>query len=1229
MNKRKKILVHVSALLTLTLGITLLTVPTSAVANLVGEEECRPAVLMLKGSGEGINNEGEEVVEKIYENKNSENHGEYIKTNGHEGAVISKLLQAFVNETDPEETVSKARFVGIKYPALPVSPDLLEIPDSSDASYASVLLQNSISWTEHLIKYNESYRLGAEMTIDFINQDRARGCITNYMLLSYSQGVISTRLALNLAEEGNVGVGSTILSSFVIGDPFQKANAAVAPRQITTANTSSSTDGSGRLALDTLTNTGSLLLMSQPALGPALFGLNSYKNEMTQSDSFIYRDNGGDGLVSRTLCHQSDSVCGVTLDGSAPIQDILQHVNYFDSSKEAGAKDLAYEVEAFDKQVKRLVLSSEVPSSKPRVLKRTTVVEGKTTSYNIAYTKLGDMCSWDHGSDGTEEVSNVPCGIHNVITTSSEKSKMTVRIVDSFGIEHILSDSATTVPPSTVDKITSLDKNTWYQIHPYGHSNACIGSDADALSPITAEDYVILQSNIEECESVSYSNLLEKAKLSQQLFKKTPSTEEGKTHHESMAWGYNDEYKWIGFGDTGLGYKKNPNSYYSDFAPKLIKTVDGVPYYAIEEDSSFNCLRYNNLPEDGQNNLELHTCPIVNAPVTDDFLFSVTPVSSNPNDFGDLSLERDTVAPEGVKNLTARVGLNQLVSLNWEPAIDDRDKHFIKYDIYKETSSGDVLLDTVDGSHTIAEHRSYEISLVNSVPNTMETYKVIARDTGGNVSDSVSVSFMTPPPSAPLPSPVLNNIGSNYKNITISFPYDPILPVELIKIYRNGEPYTYLNGHTPKDNNIANGNILNDEQVGRGNNYVYTYELISPNGYVSERSEPLTVSLTNYVAPTAPSNVYLDYQQGNEVYLRWSPAVDDLDSNLTYNLYRNGVLLTQDYNANANGGTDYSAQPGATYVYTVTATDVDGNVSSVSNSLSVTVDNTSNTTAPTKPILNLINQTDTSISFEIQSNDNDSIPVFDIYVNYVLVEENYAGNTYTVNLSPGITSQIMVIAKDNAGNLSETSDVLYATGYGTSPEPSNPGEVLPSSIVDLQVDYNSHSVTKISWALEGTNNVALYGIYRDGVYIDTVYSGYAARDSYVDYSVSPDTSYTYTIQVYDWSNNNYEMSDSLTLTTLADPNGVDTLAPSSNLRLEAAYFNEGSGLYLQWSSAVDNFGSVQYQIYRDNILISTVSDVTYFIDADVTAGSTHDYKIIAVDPSGNAANPLEIPDILI
>jgi hypothetical protein len=810
-----------SVLLILSIFITsFLIIPEKAFADTVGESECFPAILMLRGSGE-------DPTSGEYSPKDSPG-TQFINTNGYEGDTLGELLQAFVNKTDPDETVSKVRFIGIKYPALPIPPEPINLPDTdSDVSNASTAgaeaALNSILYSNYLLLYNDSYRDGAKMTLDVIEQDEKRGCNTQYMLMSYSQGVISARQAINLLNNET----DKVISSYVVGDPFQKANGAFSNEQKSVANTSPHTYGLARnishglLAPDAVTpsvpdslNASGFNLIKLLS-SPGVAGVKNYMNEMNNADPVIYRNDESKGIFSRALCHLHDPTCSMN-----PILelDIEEHTNYFDPTSSPGTLDLEYEIAAFDKQVRTLANSANT-NPRARALVQTPSISGQKTTYNIANARPDDICRWDKNSDGTVELEDT-CDTRTVTHTS--KPKMTVTVLDSFGSTHEFKTEVDAIDPTILDSALGLDSDAWYAFHPYKQGELAgyeVGSIQEQCLQVGQEfhklikpvNYTVLMSSC----SVYSDPKLRELDAPTHMFKSVPYGTENR-----MLWGYDDDYTLTDGGaeeyDNGvyimmtsiesLNYGKNQN-----IKPVLTTFINGKPYYSLRHKNRCYAGRF----------FPCNTNDL-------DQLFSVT---KSERQFGSASAEKDVTPPTPVTGLHLSVtGDPKESKLKWELATDTR-TDYIDYEIYQKDNDTNAfnLIGKVSDPYTHTNF--YSIDTSDMALNTPYTFKVVGVDYGGNksVPDVITVElpdFNTDPVTliaGPPGTPYLLDLNYDDRDN----PYIKLLfsnhadPVTRIRLY---DYYTFRG--------VITGETFIDTTVERGKNYHYTYEAeISPNVY--------------------------------------------------------------------------------------------------------------------------------------------------------------------------------------------------------------------------------------------------------------------------------------------------------------------------------------------------------------------------------------------------------------
>lgn len=1166
----KKIKFYIVFSVVVSLFFTILS-PASTVYASVEEAECLPAVLMLRGSGEGVV-EGEyfQDGQQIFTTGPENNRG-------WEGETIERLLTAFAAQTDVDETTSKVRFIGVPYTALGLAPVRL-IDKTPGVATQESKATDAIRWIDHIIRYNDSYLDGAEKIMEIIKSDLERpngeSCVTNYMLVGYSQGVISLRLALGL-----YGLSDKITSTYVIGDPVQKANGATSDRQMSIANTSPETDGVVRRGIDILQSV------------PNLLGLDALRSIYTSGDEMLYQDNGEGGAISRSLCHEYDPTCGIKWGANGD-----EHGNYFqaDTTPEpdeslAGNVDLLSEIPEFDKQIRRLA-NQPTYTIAPRELKHSMAIQGQEVMYTLANARGADKCWWDENSDGVIEKSDVSCLDPYKTQISGATASMTVEVVDSFGGEYVFTNVTPTIDPQEVKHLGSLNPNNWYQLHPYGQPNSCLTGVHDKNELLTVPS----EPSIAPCETASPSGLEQTIETSKQSFKATkypyafPTTPEGE-----ITWGYDRDWRLEAGYEVRETYENGyyqhlpgPNhgkisiqkySSYDHLEIRLAKIENGIPYYSIAKDNlcafydSSQELRFDLwVTEDSAGSL----CSGSN-----DQLFSVTKVNAQ---MGGLSLEQDTVHPTAVTGLVASEIHKNSVTLSWDPASDIRDPD-VKYNIYDSDFSS---------IYPIIEKYSGTSVAVNRTNAGIEgtTYTVRAVDVGGNEGLGAEITLGEPPPAPVIPkpnTPTLGNLAEDYISVTINFPYTTERPVSSVNIYKNNVFYS-----------STSENFITDNDIERGNVYEYTYETVDNYGDVSERSDILWVSTINDNPPSPPSNLAGTVNSaGTEVRISFIPGMDDMGDDLIYILYRNGVEIPST-NVSNNEIVDNSAVPGLN-TYTIVAKDLDGNSSIHSEPLEVNMV-LPDTQAPKKPVLNVTEVTNTSVYITIESTDNVSTPHFSIYRDGILIQSTDQSLIFD-SLEPDTTYEYTVTAVDDVGNVSEISDILTVTTLdGDTEAPTKP-----------QLTLTETTESTVRFSISSTDNQATpyYAVYRDGVFVKNVYS-----NSFYQSGLDAATTYEYTVIAKDYNGNSSETSDVLTVTTNI-PEPVDTEAPSKPILTVGSLSEYSVSINIE---STDNVGIDAYHIYRDGSYQTTIYESTY-TDNSLYPGTSYTYEVVAQDMSWNSS----------
>lgn len=189
----------------------------------------------------------------------------------------------------------------------------------------------------------------------------------------------------------------------------------------------------------------------------------------------------------------------------------------------------------------------------------------------------------------------------------------------------------------------------------------------------------------------------------------------------------------------------------------------------------------------------------------------------------------------------------------------------------------------------------------------------------------------------------------------------------------------------------------------------------------------LLAQLPDTQAPAIVTNLTGTQITSVSFTLNWSASSDNVGVS-GYDVYQNNVKI----NSSIITGTSFNVtglSAGTTYSYYVVAKDAAGNTSS-SAAINVTTSapDTQAPTVPTNLSTGNIGQTFVVLNWTASS-DNTGVAGYDVYRNGVKVNSSIVNaTTYTVNgLTPGVLYSFTLVAKDAAGNASNSSNTLNAT----------------------------------------------------------------------------------------------------------------------------------------------------------------------------------------------------------
>jgi chitodextrinase len=174
---------------------------------------------------------------------------------------------------------------------------------------------------------------------------------------------------------------------------------------------------------------------------------------------------------------------------------------------------------------------------------------------------------------------------------------------------------------------------------------------------------------------------------------------------------------------------------------------------------------------------------------------------------------------------------------------------------------------------------------------------------------------------------------------------------------------------------------------------------------------------------------------------------------------------------------------------------------------------------------------------------------------------------------------------------------------------ANPDITPPSVPTSLALTGRSATEIDISWAAS-TDNVGVtgYHVYRNAAQIVTT-----VNPNYSDLSLTPNTSYVYTITAFDAATNESAQSSGLTAATLAD-----TSPPSVPGNLHQTG-QTTSTISIAWDASSDNVAVTGYDVYRNGALVRSQPGTTY-TDTGLAVYTGYVYTVAAHDAANNGSN---------
>ncbi|AZS15946.1 fibronectin type III domain-containing protein [Paenibacillus lutimineralis] len=367
---------------------------------------------------------------------------------------------------------------------------------------------------------------------------------------------------------------------------------------------------------------------------------------------------------------------------------------------------------------------------------------------------------------------------------------------------------------------------------------------------------------------------------------------------------------------------------------------------------------------------------------------------------------------------------------------------------------------------------------------------------------------------------------------------------------------------------------------------------------------PIPVWTRGYesIPPTKPNNLIIVEQTANTVTLEWETSSDN-SGIAGYDIYNYDSKLTR---SRTNRVTLEKLETNKTYLITVKAVDLSGNVSEPSNSVVIqTGQDTEPPTVPTK--LTKVSSTYDSVTLKWEaSKDNVGVAEYELFKDGEQVAVTTQLTVTIYGLTEGGTYTFTVRAKDMAGNVSEHSLPLIVT-LSSDHEPPTAPTNLAASIISV-------TSARLSWT-KSTDNVGVVGY---DIYLisdsDPDLIATSTTNSYTLNELQPNTTYTVMVRARDNAGNQSADSSNVSFTTKAD-----TTKPSTPTNLTLVTMTNNS-VTLKWDESTDNVGVVAYDIFEGTNLVATVALPSGGV-INLLPSTPYRFTVVARDAAGNKSSP--------
>jgi chitodextrinase len=380
---------------------------------------------------------------------------------------------------------------------------------------------------------------------------------------------------------------------------------------------------------------------------------------------------------------------------------------------------------------------------------------------------------------------------------------------------------------------------------------------------------------------------------------------------------------------------------------------------------------------------------------------------------------------------------------------------------------------------------------------------------------------------------------------------------------------------------------VNSSQFPAGTNMLWLNLATSKAGSVSNAGtlyyDDVTMELLDTEPPTAPTNLAITGQTATSVNLAWNASTDNIGIQ-GYEVYNGTTLI------GSTTGLTYSVSAlnaGTNYTFTVKAKDTAGNLSVASNAVSLTTPN----------VLSIANP-----GFEITTPSGTKL---------VPVNWNSALWTRTTPVDTGVTT-----IEANSG-----TNALYVSAVDAGAA----GWVSKTMTIDNNMQIKATVKVKKSADYVGNDAWVFFSYAKNGSFLGTMVAPSVALSS----SEWREISVTVNTANLPAGTNNLQLNLATLRGGSVSQQGTlyyddatielipDTVAPSAPTNLHAVSQTAGS-VDLAWNASTDNIGVTGYNVYKDAVLVGTVTGLT-FTASGLIAANSYTFTVKAVDAAGNVS----------